>query len=199
MLEDAGLLVRDPDPLRSGRSSYRITEPLVTFYEAVTKPAWTALEQRRGADVWRGAQRRFTVAVLGPRFEEMVRQWAGRFAGPETLGGLAAQVGSATMTDPATRTSHELDLVALGEQPLGGAPRSVLAIGEVKWGRTLGQLDVDRLDRVRDLLRRRPGVDAERSRLLLSSAAGFTEQLLATSAGRPDVLLVDLERLYGGD
>ncbi|WP_256371580.1 hypothetical protein [Micromonospora sp. MW-13] len=31
MLEDAGLLVREPDRLRSGRSSYRITEPLITL------------------------------------------------------------------------------------------------------------------------------------------------------------------------
>ncbi|MGW4464640.1 ATP-binding protein [Micromonospora sp. NPDC004704] len=199
VLEDAGLLVRDPDPLRSGRSSYRITEPLVTFYEAVMKPAWTALEQRRGADVWRGSQRRFNSAVLGPRFEEMVRQWAARFAAPETLGGLAAQVGSANLTDSAARTSHELDLVALGEPALGGGPRPVLAIGEVKWGRTLGQADLDRLDGIRELLRRRPGVSGERTRLLLSSAVGFTDQLVAASAGRPDVLLVDLERLYGGD
>ncbi|WP_444949576.1 AAA family ATPase [Micromonospora ureilytica] len=32
VLEDAGLLIREPDPLRSGRSRYRIAEPLITFY-----------------------------------------------------------------------------------------------------------------------------------------------------------------------
>lgn len=42
-------------------------------------------------------------------------------------------------------------------------------------------------------------MSGERTRLLLSSAVGFTDQLVAASAGRPDVLLVDLERLYGGD
>lgn len=67
------------------------------------------------------------------------------------------QVGSANLTDSAARTSHELDLVALGEPALGGGPRPVLAIGEVKWGRTLGQPDLDRLDGIRELLRRRPG------------------------------------------
>ena len=66
VLEDAGLLIREPDPLRSGRSRYRITEPLIIFYQAVMRPAWTALEQRRGADVWRRSQRRFSSAVLGP-------------------------------------------------------------------------------------------------------------------------------------
>jgi DnaJ-class molecular chaperone len=30
-----GLLVREEDVFRSGRSRYRIAEPLVTFYEAV--------------------------------------------------------------------------------------------------------------------------------------------------------------------
>lgn len=51
VLEDAGLLVREPDLLHTGRSSYRIAEPLVTFYQAIMRPTWTALEQRRGADV----------------------------------------------------------------------------------------------------------------------------------------------------
>lgn len=37
VLEDAGLLARDADPLRSGRSNYRITEPLVTFYQAIMR------------------------------------------------------------------------------------------------------------------------------------------------------------------
>ncbi|EEP72809.1 hypothetical protein MCAG_03136 [Micromonospora sp. ATCC 39149] len=50
VLEDAGLLVRAPEPLRGGRSRYRITEPLIAFYQAVMRPAWTALEQRRGSD-----------------------------------------------------------------------------------------------------------------------------------------------------
>jgi DNA-binding MarR family transcriptional regulator len=57
-LEDAGLLARDTDPLRSGRSNYRITEPLLTFYQAIMRPAWTRLERRQGAKVWRGARRR---------------------------------------------------------------------------------------------------------------------------------------------
>jgi hypothetical protein len=65
VLQDAGLLLREPDPFRSGRSSYRITEPLITFYQAIMRPAWTALEQRRGADVWRRSQRRYASAVLG--------------------------------------------------------------------------------------------------------------------------------------
>ncbi|MFG1955366.1 ATP-binding protein [Micromonospora sp. NPDC048830] len=196
VLEDAGLLARDPDPLRSGRSRYRITEPLVTFYQAIMRPAWTALEQRRGADVWRRSRRRYTSAVLGPTFEEIVRQWALRFADPELLGGVVAEASAATLTDPSSRTSHELDLVALGEPPLGDGARPVLAIGEVKWGRTLGRPDLERLARARDLLAGRAGVDASDARLLLASATGFTEELVRTADSRRDVVLVDAARLY---
>lgn len=199
VLEDVGLLVRAPDPFRPGRHTFRITEPLVTFYQAVMRPAWTALEQRRGADVWRRSQRRYTSAVLGPRFEELVREWALRFAAPETFGGPVAEVGSAVLSDPANRTSHELDLVAVGEPPLGDGPRPLLAIGEVKWGRRLGEADLDRLSRIRALLNGRSGYETRDVRLLLASAEGFTEQLDTIGAKRPDVVLVDLPRLYTGD
>lgn len=197
VLEDAGLLVREPDLLRSGRSSYRITEPLISFYQAVMRPAWTALEQRRGAEVWRRSQRRYASAILGPRFEEIVRQWALRFADPDLLGGPVAEVGAATLTDPASRVSHELDVVALGEPPMGDGPRPLLAIGEVKWGRSLGQPDLDRLVRLRDLLVRRPGLNASGARLLLASAAGFTDDLIRAASTRTDVILVDPGVLYG--
>ncbi|MFI7279741.1 ATP-binding protein [Micromonospora chersina] len=197
VLEDAGLLLREPDPLRSGRSSYRITEPLITFYQAIMRPAWTALEQRRGGDVWRRSQRRYASAVLGPRFEEIVRQWSLRFADPEALGGLVAEASAATLTDPASRTSYELDLVALGEPPLGDGPRPLLAIGEVKWGRQLGKADLERLERIRALLVRRPGFDARDTRLLLASGQGFAGGLVDAASGRSDVVLLDPARLYG--
>ncbi|MEW2383729.1 ATP-binding protein [Micromonospora sp. NPDC047707] len=199
VLEDAGLLVREPDPLRSGRSRYRIAEPLITFYQTVMRPAWTALEQRRGTDVWRRSERRYTSGVLGPAFEEIVRQWAVRFAAPDTLGGIAAEASSGVLTDPASRTSLELDLVALGEPPPGDGPRPLLAVGEVKWGRTLGVPDLDRLARARDLLVARPGLDARGAQLLLASGAGFTDDLRQVAQRRPDVVLVDPARLYTGD
>jgi AAA+ ATPase superfamily predicted ATPase len=199
VLEDAGLLVREPDPLRSGRSRYRIAEPLITFYQALMRPAWTALEQRRGADVWRRSQQRYASAVLGPGFEEMVRQWTLRFVAPETLGGIAAEVQAAVLTDPASRTSQELDLVALGELPAGDGPRPLLALGEAKWGRTLGRSDLERLVRARELLRGRPGLDLDHTRLLLASAAGFTDELRQLAVSRPDVVLVDAARLYSGE
>ncbi|WP_240956421.1 hypothetical protein [Micromonospora sp. HNM0581] len=172
---------------------------MITFYQAVMRPAWTALEQRRGPEVWRRSQRRYASAVLGPSFEEVVRQWAVRFAAPETLGGIAAEASPAVLVDPVSRTSLELDLVALGEPPFGDGPRPLLAVGEVKWGRTLGLADLDRLARARDLLVARPGLDARDTRLLLASGAGFTDDLWAASRYRSDVLLVDPTRLYTAD
>jgi AAA+ ATPase superfamily predicted ATPase len=199
VLEDAGLLVREPDLLRTGRSAYRITEPLIRFYEAVMRPAWTALEQRRGNDVWRRSQQRFASAVLGPRFEELVRQWAVQFASPDTLGGVVAQVGRGSLTNAAERAAYELDVLAVGEPPVGQGPRALLAVGEAKWGTRLGLAQLDRLERARSLLRQRPGVDSSSTRLLLASAAGFTDDLVTVAQRRQDVVLVDLERLYTGD
>jgi uncharacterized protein len=100
VLEDSGLLARDADPLRSGRSNYRITEPLIAFYQAIMRPAWTRLERHHGAEVWRGARRRFESAVLGPHFEQLCRTWVAEFAAPETFGGSrppSAMVPSTTL------------------------------------------------------------------------------------------------------
>jgi len=199
VLEDAGLVVRDPDPLRSGRSRYRIAEPLITFYQAVMRPAWTALEQRRSADVWRRSQRRYASAVLGPGFEETVRQWALRFAAAETFGGIVAEASAAVITDPVSRTSQELDLVALGEPPFGDGPRPLLAIGEVKWGRTPGVAELERLVRARELLAGRPGLETAQTRLLLAGGKGFTDELRRLAEQRSDVVLVDPVRLYSGN
>jgi hypothetical protein len=193
VLEDAGLLARDADPLRSGRSNYRITEPLVTFYQAIMRPAWTRLERRQAAQVWRGTRRRFDSAVLGPHFEQLCRTWVAEFAAPEILGGIPATVGHGAVNDPARRTSHEVDIVALGDP--GAGRRQVLALGETKWGEQMGMAHLDRLRHIRGLLQQRRDVDAAATKLLCASGAGFTPELRAAAeAGEP--ILVDLDLLY---
>ncbi|MCA1676890.1 MAG: ATP-binding protein, partial [Actinobacteria bacterium] len=52
VLEDCGLLRREPDVFRSGRSRYRIAEPLITFYQVVMRPQWGLLESGRASPVW---------------------------------------------------------------------------------------------------------------------------------------------------
>lgn len=199
VLEDAGLLVRQPDLLRSGRSSYRITEPLVNFYHAVMRPAWTLLEQRQGRRVWRRSQQRFTSAVLGPHFEELVRQWVVRYASPTTVGGEVSDVGHACLVDPRHRTGFELALVVLGDPPVARRGQPLLAIGEAKWSERLGLGQLARLELARELLRTRPGIDAGATRLVLASGTGFSAELQAAAGARPDLVLVDPGRMYHGD
>lgn len=121
----------------------------------------------------------------------MCRFWAADMAAPEAFGGAPAQVLSGVVSDPAARTSHELDVVVFDS---AGA---VLSIGEVKWNDVVGMSHLRRLEEVATLLEkqgRRPGV------LCLFSGAGFMPELTkaaAKSGGR--IQLVDLERLYQGE
>jgi hypothetical protein len=55
----APLIAREPDLSRSGRSRYRIVEPLITFYEAVMRRRWAELEIHRTEEVWRSSRRSF--------------------------------------------------------------------------------------------------------------------------------------------
>ncbi|MER5456803.1 hypothetical protein ABT008_18630 [Micromonospora sp. NPDC002389] len=63
----------------------------------------------------------------------------------------------------------------------------------------MGRSDLERLVRARELLRGRPGLDLDHTRLLLASAAGFTDELRQLAVSRPDVVLVDAARLYSGE
>jgi hypothetical protein len=40
VLHDAGLITHEMDAFRKNRSTYRIAEPLLTFYHAIMRPAW---------------------------------------------------------------------------------------------------------------------------------------------------------------
>ena len=68
MLEDTALIVREPDLFRGGRATYRITGPLITFYEAVMRRRWPELELGLADTVWPTTQRTFSAQVAGPHF-----------------------------------------------------------------------------------------------------------------------------------
>lgn len=76
VLQDSALIVREPDLLRRGRFSYRITEPLITFYEAIMRRRWEELELGLAEPVWQAAQHSFTSQVVGPAFETICRSHA---------------------------------------------------------------------------------------------------------------------------
>ncbi|MBE3199738.1 ATP-binding protein [Frankia sp. CH37] len=204
VLADCGLITREPDAFRDNRTQFRIAEPLVTFYHAVMRPMWADLEHardsRRLAQLWRIGQRRFVGNVLGPHFEQVCRYWTAHLAAPERIGAaLVSRVTSGVVSDPSARASHQLDVVAFGFDEDDQGHERLLAIGEAKWGETMGLAHVDRLRRIRELLsaQGRPGADT--ARLVCFSAAGFGESLVTAAAQSPDVLLVGPSDLYTGN
>jgi uncharacterized protein len=196
VLEDCGLVTREPDVFKKNRTTYRIAEPLVTFYHAVMRPLWSDLEHTRDATgLWQRSQRRFLANVLGPHFEHICRHWARHLAEERVFGDFPARVGSGTVNDPAHRTSHELDVVVFGLDDDGRQP--LLSLGEVKWGEVMGVGHLGRLSHIRDLLAAQGRDGAERAKLACYGGAGFTEELRDLAARAPDILLVGLDDLYG--
>jgi AAA+ ATPase superfamily predicted ATPase len=192
VLEDAGLVAREIDIFRSGRTRYRITEPLITFYEAIMRPRWADLEAGLGTEVWADARPRFVSQVVGPHFEAICREFA-RAEGRRIFGAPLGEVASGTVADPEHKTQLEIDVAVLGPAS-PGAPRPVISLGEAKWGKVMGMRHIERLRRARALLTIK-GYDTSRSTLACYSGSGF-EPALQAAAGRGDVLLVDLARLY---
>ena len=200
VLEDVGLIRHEPDAFRRNRSAYRIAEPLVAFYHSVMRPNWGDLERPgRAPAVWQRAQPTFRSKVLGPHFETLSREWARWHAAPDTYGGHPARVAAGTVNDPAARTSHEVDVAVHGHDDTHPDRETLLAIGEAKWNERVGLSHLQRLYHIRELLSTRPGVSADRTRLMCFSGAGFTDELRQTARHDRTVQLVDLQRLYHGE
>jgi hypothetical protein len=194
VLEDAGLIARETDAFRGNRTDFRIREPLLTFYHAIMRPFWPQLMRATATDrIWQRARQRFAGNVLGPHFERLCRDWVLHFA-EDRFGGWPSQVTAGTVNDPANRTTHQVDVAAVGHSDDGKAP--LLAIGEVKWGETMGIEHLERLRRIRDLINQNGKYDSSRTRLVCYSGAGFTRELLQV-AGRGEAELVGLDDLYG--
>jgi hypothetical protein len=197
VLQDCGLIVREPDVFKENRSTFRIAEPLISFYHAVMRPIWSDLEHTRDASrLWERSQPRFAGSVLGPHFEQVCRHWTQYFATEEALGGIPIRVGTGSVNDPAARTSHELDVVVFGLADEG--PEPVLAIGEAKWNEVMSVSHLDRLRRIRDLLAAQGRTGAAKARLMCFSGAGFTDGLAReAAAAQHGVALVGPADLYG--
>ncbi|GAA2597691.1 ATP-binding protein [Winogradskya consettensis] len=195
VLEDCGLIAREPDVFKDNRTSFRIAEPLVTFYHAVTRPIWSDLEHTRDATrLWQRSRQRFVGNVLGPHFEHLCRLWTRHMAPPELLGDYPNRVGSGTVNDASNKTSYELDMVAFGLDDDNRRP--LLAIGESKWGDIMGLAHLDRLRRIRVLLTAQGRYGAETAKLVCYSASGFTDDLVIAAANEPGIVLVGAGELY---
>ncbi|WP_203236755.1 AAA family ATPase [Nocardia panacis] len=195
VLEDCHLLMRDEDIFRAGKSVYRITEPLIAFYEAVMRPAWLLLERGQARRVWARSKERFAAQVAGPHFEVIAREFmiddGIELLHPEAEFGT---VGGGIVPDPANKTQIEID-VAVVQQGDGGHKRAVSLLGEAKWGVTMGSNHVDRLSRARDLLTR-AGWDTSHCRLACFGGVGFSAALQRRADEESDVLLIGLDELY---
>jgi AAA+ ATPase superfamily predicted ATPase len=196
VLESAAFIRRDEDLWRANRPVVRLVDPYLRFHFAVVRRDLARFEDRRTVEAWVDARATFDSGVLGPHFEQVARTWTRQFASEATLGGRPSVVGSTQVNDAAARRQVELDVVAVEGNLNAKRPR-VLAIGEAKGGsavRTMG--DLRRLENGRALLGGR--CDVSGARLLLFSRSGFAPDLKTEAAGRSDLELVDLVRLYSG-
>ena len=195
VLQDCGLVVREPDAFKDNRTVFRIAEPLIAFYHAVMRPIWSDLEHTRDASgLWQRSQRRFASNVLGPHFEQLCRYWTRHFAAEETIGGIPVRVQAGTVHDAVSKASHQLDVVVFGLDDEEREP--VIAIGESKWGEVMSMSHLERLRRIRGLLAAQERSGAGEARLLCFSGAGFTEGLSREAGLHGDVVLIGPADLY---
>jgi uncharacterized protein len=177
---------------RRGRWLYRVTEPLITFYEVVMRPEWYRLGSGQAEDAWRDQQVGFFSRVVGPHFESLCRSFDLQ-AGSGLFGALVGEVGSGIVNDPANRTQIEVGVAVLAP-PEPGRPRRLLSLGEVKWGQVMTPQHITRLARARDLLA--ASFDIGDGTLACYSAAGFSADL--RSAAGPGLILISSGDLCAG-
>ncbi|WP_283138430.1 AAA family ATPase [Rhizohabitans arisaemae] len=197
VLEDCGLVRKEPDAFRSGRSNYRIAEPLISFYQAVMRPVWAELSRGGAARVWARSRQRFLTKAMGPHFEALCREFVelyGYDAFDAEEAGIEVVAGG-TVADPANKSQIQIDVAALSPG-YPDEPRSVISLGEAKWDKVMGLRHLERLRRARDLLAGK-GYVTEKTVLACYSGAGFEAELVAEAKRDGRVLLVDLDILYG--
>jgi uncharacterized protein len=126
-------------------------------------------EIRSGSAVWRDRRADFLSRVVGPHFESLCRSYA-LAASTDLSGAPPGEVGSGVVTDQASRTQIEIDVVVLAPREPGRPPR-LLSLGEVKWGKVMDRHHVERLARARDV----PSDSFDTSDCVLAcySTAGF--------------------------
>lgn len=174
-----------------------VADPVIRFNQLMTLPLVGMIEHGRAADAWRESRPTIHSKILGPHFEELARTWTRAHAPQETAVRIGA-VGATEVPDPAARTKHEVDVLALAP---GTPPRSAHAritlIGEAKATvQPRGPHDVERLEHIRGLLTDL-GHRTDDAVLALYSLHGFHPDVRRAAAARRDLLLIDLAAPYG--
>ncbi len=192
VLLEAGWIEQRDDPLHKSRSSVLLTEPMVRTHRVLIEPEELRLARGQAAAVWDDASARVATLIHGPHLEWMACEWALSFADPNTLGGSPRLVGPSVWSYGQRRS--QIDLVAV--QPDARGADRVIAIGETK--ATASATGVDQLARLDNIVERLGDRGAPMVKRILTARAGFTAELRRTARSRPDVELVDLDRLYNG-
>jgi uncharacterized protein len=188
----AALLEKRPDPFNRRASTLILTEPVLRTERILLAPERARIERRRGADVWADAQPRLARRVYGPHLEWMAAEWMLSFASADTVGGDLRSAGPGITTRQLSRS--QIDVV--GVAPDRDDVERICAIGECKAGaEPIGLSELERLDDEVALLGKRTMPETKR---LLFGRSGFTAELRRSARKRPDVELVDLQRLYHG-
>jgi uncharacterized protein len=192
-LQDIGLIEHLDDALRGKRSVFRITEPVVRLHQLITARYEPELVAGRAARVWARSAEIISAQIYGPHFEDLARRWCLEHADEATLGGAPASVRPSEVPCREHRDRHEVDIIVT-DDPAEGL---IIAIGEAKAATTPVHLrELRRLEHLRGLL---PSARVEQPpKLLLFGRAGFSAELTAEAAVRPDVELISLDRLYSG-
>ncbi|GAA1004175.1 ATPase AAA [Acrocarpospora pleiomorpha] len=197
VLESTGYLRKSQDLLKARNPVITVVDPIIRFNQLITLPFADEIERGRATQVWAGSQPTFNSKILGPHFEDLAREWTRSFAAAESSL-RPGTVGIAEVSDPAARTKHEVDVLALAPGQRPQAPRAAVAlIGEAKATvQPRGPRDLERLEHIRGLLTGQ-GHDARKATLALYSLHGFQPDLLRAASTREDVLLVGIDTLYG--
>lgn len=194
LLHESGLLGAEPDALRPNVTRLRIAEPLLAFEYAVVRPRRPSAEREDPAALWRRALPDFGARVAAPHFAQMCRDWAVGYADPGVFGEALATALHGSPAHPPPDAAPAAEVVVRG--PAGERPGALLSVGLARWDEVL---DVTHLERLRRLIAHLAahGEDTARTRPACYSGAGFTPALRAAEADG-EVLLVGLDRLYGG-
>jgi uncharacterized protein len=203
---DAGWLFRRDDPMRKNRSTYELREPIVRFHRLVIEPNDHRLSL--GVDplrVWQDVEPGVASLILGAELERLAYEWCLVFAATSTFGGVASAAGPTSLIrsvdDGHGGTIRDLDLAVVENTSRGG--RRLLALGEVKAHTSkVGVRLLDRLDIAASAIKRHPPIGVDTSgdiKRVLVSRSGFTNELRRLQLSRPDIELVDLDRLYHGE
>lgn len=195
LLREHGLLYSEPDAFRPSLIRLRVAEPLLTFEHAVVRPHRSALAQQDSVAVWKHVRPEFDSLVARSHFAQICRDWALHFAGPDTLGAPPRSAAHGSVADSAHPGGKELAAEVVVRGHGGVRNGSLLSVGLARWDEVMDLAHLERLRGLLDILADR-GEDTTRTRPACYSGAGFSPALRAAEA-QGEVVLVDLDRLYG--